>query len=187
MTGDIITRRIMLLQRWLDRSSVANAPTPCGHAVIMGQFGCVVPIDFAAPPPTDFAIDCLPIFATFDQCQDTGITVDDFDGDGAPSQSDPADRIGHLLFKWGDGLLPPCVVLGLDDALEPPQAALDRAGLAGVDLSAFPVVGIPTWQLSDGARYRLRRRFPFVPKPGAVDPADDETVRQPPGVRDLYP
>lgn len=187
MSVGTIPDRVALLQRWLDLSSVANAPTPLGGILSVGQFGCVVPVDFNARPPTEFDLQAMPIFVAFDQCDGTGIGTDDFDPEAPDTHKDIADRLSHLCWKITGGELPPLCVVGLETPDEPISAAVERAALGPVALEA-PTIALPLWQLADGPRRRLAATLPYRPAPGAVDPAiDDEPVRQPDGVGAVWP
>ena len=182
---DILQHRIALLQRWLDRSSQANAPTPCGHAVVIGQFGSVLPVDLDAEPPTDFDLQAFPLFVPYQQCEGTGITIDHFDPEAPASQDDIFNRIQHVAWKCGTGELPVIAVAGVFDPSLPLSATVERdlAGLA----SDVPVILLPLWQLAPGGQRTMRAMLPILPRPGAIDGAvDDEPVRQGAGVRDIW-
>lgn len=187
MSVDIITHRVMLLQRWLDRSSVANAPTPCGHAVVIGQFGCVVPVDFDAPPPIEFDVQAMPLFCSIEQCDGTGITTDHFDPDAPASQDDIGARLQHLCWKTQNGDLPALCLVGLEAEDEPIAAAVERAAFGPVAAEA-PTIALALWPLAEGPRRTLRTILAaYRPALGATDPAiDDEPARQGAGVRDIW-
>ncbi len=75
------------------------------------------------------------------------------------------------------------------DATETPQAALERAGVAGADLTGLPVLAVPTAPLSDGARYRLKRLLPWVGRADAPMPdvPSDFVSKTIVGVREIWP
>ena len=50
------------------------------------------------------------------------------------------------------------------DPAAPLQAAIDAAGGAGVDTTAYPVICVPLWAMSPKERAELlATRLPFVP------------------------
>lgn len=160
--------RLGELSRWFDRNSRWGT-TPNGGTLIVGRYASIVPWAFNTLPFTAFDIQSMIFFVSVDECD--GIALSDYDpAEPIETHTDIADRMEHVLWLSEDAKLPPCIIVGLDDALEPIAAAVERARLATVDLSAFPVLATPLWTLSDGARYRLRHRLPFVPMKSAVDP-----------------
>lgn len=78
-----------------------------------------------------------------------------------PSQDRAAARLGHIMWKIGEGTLPLCAVVGLIDPQEPISAAVERAGADGLDATAFPVLCAPLWAFSPAHRNALR--LPLLP------------------------
>ena len=146
-----------------------------------------MPVDFAAPPPTGFDVQALPIFVSSEQCEGTGISADDFDPDEPDSQQDIADRLEHFLFKIGSGELPALCVVGLERADEPISAAVERAAFGLVAMEA-PTIALPLYGLADGPRQRLAAALPLHPALNSIDPAiDNEAAPESHAVRDLWP
>lgn len=162
--------RLAALNEWFDRNSWADHPTPNGGTLAMGRFASIIPWAFDTPVIADTEPEQLLFYVNADECD--GVALDGYDPhDRADSQRDAADRLEHCLFLWEDGKLPPCVIVGLSDALEPIADAVARAGVAGANLDALPVLATPLWLLADGPRGRLAARLPFIPRADAIDPA----------------
>lgn len=133
------------LADWIARSSVARA-APVGGQVSVGPYAVIVPCDFDAPPRTDFAAAALPLFVASDQAE--AVKLPPIDTCAPDSQDHLRERLAHVLWRVQAGTLPPCVVVGLDDPLEPISGALSRAGAADVDTTAYPVLATPLWAFS---------------------------------------
>ena len=178
-------QRIAALASWFDRNSRWGT-TPNGGTLIVGRYASVVPWDFETPPIADAETQALLFFVSEAECD--GVSLSDYDpNDPVLTQHDIADRLTHIIWRAEDQTLPPVAIVGLDDPAEPIAAAVARAGLA-IDLDAVPVLAVPLWPLSDGTRYTLRHRLPFVPKATAPDPdmPSDFVSKTIVGVRDIW-
>lgn len=142
---NIARARLAELADWIALSSVARA-APVWGQVSVGPFAVIVPCDFDSPPRTDFAAASLPLFVANDQAE--SVKLPPIVTDPPDSQDRPRERLAHVLWRVQAGTLPPCVVVGLDDPLEPISDALARAGAADADTAAYPVLATPLWVLS---------------------------------------
>ena len=88
----------------------------------------------------------LPLFVANDQAE--AVKLPPIDTDAPDSQDYLRERLAHVLWRMEAGTLPPCVVVGLNDPLEPISDALASVGAAGVDRSAYPVLATPLWPFS---------------------------------------
>lgn len=137
--------RLAELADWIARSSVART-APLGGQVSVGPYAVIVPCDFDSPPRTYFATTALPLFVANDQAE--GVALPPIDTGAPDSQDDLRERLAHVLWRVLAGTLPPCFVVGLDDPLQPISGALARAGAAGADTTAYPVLATPLWAFS---------------------------------------
>jgi len=137
--------RLAELADWIARSSVART-APLGGQVSVGPYAVIVPCDFDDAPRTDFAAAALPLFVANDQAE--AVKLPPIDTDAPDSQDYLRERLAHVLWRMEAGTLPPCVVVGLNDPLEPISDALASVGAAGVDRSAYPVLATPLWPFS---------------------------------------
>jgi len=150
---NVAQARLAKIADWIGRSSASRA-APVGGQVSVGPYAVIVACDFDAPPRADFAAPALPLFVAIDQADDVKLPPLET---GAPdSQGSAVDRLAHVLWKVRQGDLPPCMVVGLNDPLEPISDAVASAGAAGVDTAAFPVFATPLWAFSPGELERLK-------------------------------
>ena len=178
--------RLAALSNWFDRNSRWGT-TPNGATMIVGRYASIIPWAFDTPPLPDADPQAMLFYVSQDQCGDVSLADCD-PSEPIDSHRDIAERIEHVLWLAEDGKLPPCIIVGLEDALEPIAAAVARAGLAATDLDALPVLALPLGALADGPRGRLAARLPFVAKADAPMPdMPADYVPSIVGVRDLWP
>lgn len=180
-------QRIAALSAWFDRNSRWRT-TPNGGSLIVGQYAAIVPVSFAEPPPIiDHHADALPFYVSDEQC--VGMSFTDFEPTAPDTQTQGDVRLEHILWLMEDGKLPPVALVSLASADEPIAAAIERAGLSSADAATLGVLAVPTFPLLPGAQYRLRRRFPCIPRAGAVDPdmPADFVFKTIVGVSDRWP
>lgn len=178
---------------WLAKSS-APEPSPCSSArpvkrtffgkplpnpvemVVRGQWGELLPWDFAEVPTTDFSPNALPLFVSFEQATNLALPAT-ADLSDPPGQIRPGLRLDHALSKLEDARLalpmpwrspedrwPLMAIVGLDDPQEPISGAVARVGAVGVDLDAHPLIAVPLWALSPADRaHVIANRLPFLP------------------------
>ena len=151
--------RVADLARWIDASSGPRR-TPLGGETEIGRYAVIVPCDFDEPPPIEADPDCLLLFVSADQAE--GVATGPIVTDSPASQDHVRERICHVLWKIGTDLAPMAVV-GLDDPLEPISGAVARAGAAGVNKGAYPVVAVPMWAFSAADRAIIAGRLPVLP------------------------
>lgn len=160
-------QRLAALDRWFDRNSRGGF-TPNGGEMIVGRYASIVPWAFDTPPIPDADPQAIIFYAPIEQCGD--VRFADYDpAEPIDSQRDIAERLEHCLWLWGDVKLPPCIVASLARG-EAPRDAVARAGVAGADLAALPVLCVSLAALADGPRSRLAARLPFIPNADAVEP-----------------
>lgn len=130
-----------------------------GGQISVGPYAVIVPCDFDAPPRTDFGAAALPLFVANDQSE--SVKLPTIDTNSPDSQDHLRERLAHVLWRLKQGTLPPCAVVGLTDPLEPISDAVARAGAAGADTTAYPVLATPLWAFSPDELEGLK--LPLLP------------------------
>jgi hypothetical protein len=144
------------LAAWIASNS-APRTTPLGGSVLVGPWAMIVPCDLAQPPqPAEFDPEALLLFCP--AAQAAGISLPAIDTTAPASQDHAFDRLCHLLFRIGDGTLPRAAVVLLTDPTEAPDAAIARASLADLDLTAVPLLMPPVWAFSSAQRSEIAKR-----------------------------
>ena len=152
-------QQIAAIGAWLAESS-KPCPAPLSGFIAKGPYAVLVPSVLDAVPAPNFDAEALPLFIPQAQAPYNLPTIDTT----APAGQDRAsDRLGHLLWLMDDGRLPSVAVVGLEDPAEPLQAAIDRAGMAGLDLTATPLLCAPLWAMPADSREMLALRLPRWP------------------------
>lgn len=155
----IAQQRIAAIGAWLAESSKPR-PAPLSGFVAKGPFAVLVPSALDAAPTPNFDTEALPLFIPQAQAPASLPTIDTT----APASQDPAsDRLAHLLWLMDAGRLPGVAVVPLEDPAEALQAAIDRAGMGGLDLTATALLCVPLWALPADARDSIARRLPRAP------------------------
>lgn len=169
MMPTIAQQRLYALAKWFERNSRWGI-TPNGDNLSVGQYAAIVPCSFAEAPPfgDQHHPDALPLYLSNEQS--VGMLFADFVPEAPDTQPFSEGRLEHCLWLLQDAKLPPVALVALASADEPIAAAIDRAGLSGVDLATTAVLAVPTFMFSPGAQYRLKTRLPFIPRAHAPDP-----------------
>ena len=152
-------QQIAAIGAWLAESS-KPCPAPLSGFIAKGPYAVLVPTALDAVPAPNFAAEALPLFIPQTQAPASLPTIDTT----APASQDRvSDRLAHLLWLMDDGRLPGVAVVGLEDPAETLQAAIDRAGMAGLDLTVTPLLCVPLWAMSVDTREMLALRLPRWP------------------------
>lgn len=161
-------QRVAALSAWFDRNSRWGT-TPNGGTLSVGRYASIIPWNFETPPIADADPQALLFYASHDQCD--GVSLADYDpNERIDTQHQAQDRLDHVIWRAQDATLPAVCIFPMLDPADSPQAGLERAGLAAIDRTALPVLGVPVWPLSEGARYRLARTLPWVGRADAPMP-----------------
>ena len=152
-------QQIAAIGAWLAESS-KPCPAPLSGFIAKGPYAVLVPSALDAAPAPNFDAEALPLFIPQAQALASLPTIDTT----APASQDRAsDRLTHLLWLMDDGRLPGVAVVGLEDPAETLQAAIDRAGMAGLDLTVTPLLCAPLWAMPADSREMLALRLPRWP------------------------
>ena len=152
-------QQIAAIGAWLAESS-KPCPAPLSGFIAKGPYAVLVPSALDAAPAPNFDAEALPLFIPQAQALASLPTIDTT----APASQDRAsDRLAHLLWLMDDGRLPGVAVVGLEDPAETLQAAIDRAGMAGLDLTATALLCVPLWAMPADSREMLALRLPRWP------------------------
>mgnify|MGYP006883219452 FL=1 len=149
--------QIAEIAAWLTASS-RECKTPLGDTVKPGPYATIIPVGINATGHPDYASlaaqGVLPLLTP----QGSPVAVD-----LTPPSSQPAmiERALHVLWKIEGGHLPNVAVVGLSSADESIQAALDAAGLSGLDTTARGVLAVPLYALSAGDLARIGPKLPL--------------------------
>lgn len=152
-------QQIAAIGAWLAESS-KPCPAPLSGFIAKGPYAVLVPTALDAAPAPNFDAEALPLFIPQAQAPASLPTIDTT----APASQDRAsDRLTHLLWLMDDGRLPGVAVVGLEDPQEALQTAIDRAGMAGLDLTVTPLLCAPLWAMPADSREMLALRLPRWP------------------------
>ena len=152
-------QQIAAIGAWLAESS-KPCPAPLSGFIAKGPYAVLVPSALDAAPAPNFDAEALPLFIPQAQALASLPTIDTT----TPASQDRAsDRLTHLLWLMDDGRLPGVAVVGLEDPAETLQAAIDRAGMAGLDLTVTPLLCAPLWAMPADSREMLALRLPRWP------------------------
>ena len=152
-------QQIAAIGAWLAESS-KPCPAPLSGFIAKGPYAVLVPSALDAAPAPNFDAEALPLFIPQAQAPASLPTIDTT----APASQDRAsDRLAHLLWLMDAGRLPGVAVVGLEDPAETLQATIDRAGMAGLDLTATALLCAPLWAMPANTRGILALRLPRWP------------------------
>ena len=153
-------RTIAKLSEWLDESSTGRL-SPLGRPISVGRYASLCPCLFEAAPIPIFADEALPLYVAGSQAE--GVAIAMMQTSAPAGQPHMWERLAHILFRMEDRTLPLCAMVPLIDPGEPIVAAVERAGLAGVDLTAVAVLAVPLWSVPAAQRPDIARRLPLLP------------------------
>ncbi|WP_155942483.1 hypothetical protein [Rhodomicrobium vannielii] len=77
-------------------------------------------------------------------------------------QDTPEMRAMHIAWKVQGGALPPVVLLGLTSANQSIMAALEAAGLVGIDPAARGILAFPLYAFPSDVGARITARLPVL-------------------------
>ena len=147
-------QRLSELNAWIFASSIKR-PAPMSGMVDKGPYAVVVPTALDAIPAPTFDPEALPLFVPEAQAPASLPAIDTT----APATQDRMHcRLSHLIWLIVQGRLPPMAVIGLEEG-ETMQAAIDRQGAGNLDLTLYPLLCVPVWNLPEDTRAKL----PFLP------------------------
>lgn len=152
-------QRLGELAAWIASSSAARR-TPLAGATAVGPWAVIVPADLDEPPQPTFDPEALPIFVAAEQTD--GLNLPAIVTAAPDSQHRASARLAHLLWRIGEGTLPPAAVVELDDPAEAVGAALDRQGAGALDMAVWPVLTVPVWALSPADRATIAGKLPML-------------------------
>lgn len=151
-------QRLSELNAWINASS-QQCPAPMSGTVDMGPYAVIVPTALDVIP-APFDPEALPLWIPEAQTP-AGLPV--IDTTAPASQDRMHCRLTHLIWLIEQGRLPPMAIVGLEDDAETIQAAIDRAGASSLDLTVYPLLCVPMWDLPEDVRAPIARKLPFLP------------------------
>lgn len=126
----------------------------------IGRYACIVPCDFAEPPPIEGDPGCLLLFVSAEQA--SGVQTGPIVTVAPPSQDKAGMRLGHVVWKIGTDL-PPLAIVGLVDPNEPIADAVARAGADTLNPATYPILATPLWAITPADRAIIAARLPVLP------------------------
>lgn len=153
-------QRLGELAAWIAASS-ASRRTPLNGATAVGPWAVIVPADLDEPPQPAFDPEAVVLFVSAEQADGLNLPLADL---SAPASQDRASaRLAHLIWRIGEGTLPPAAVVALDSPAEPLGAAIARQGADALDTALWPVLAVPVWALPPADRATIAGKLPFIP------------------------